>query len=129
MLPLAEAIEVLRYQDMAIAVGAGGGQCDRQDRSGGKRAGPGSGISMIETVIDYQPEYLTDADGRRINFRYDRQQDTFVRDDQGRLIPDPAGRPYRQWRDHIQSPQDIWAEIVRAAEMPGATQCAQASAH
>jgi copper/silver efflux system protein len=59
--------------------------------------------------------------GRRIKFRYDRQQDAFVRDDQGQLIPDPAGRPYRQWRDHIRSPQDIWDEIVRTAQIPGTT--------
>jgi copper/silver efflux system protein len=26
-------------------------------------------ISMIETVIEYKPEYITDAAGRRINFQ------------------------------------------------------------
>jgi copper/silver efflux system protein len=44
-----------------------------------------------------------------------------VRDDQGRLIPDPAGRPFRQWRDHIRTPRDIWNEIVSAAHIPGTT--------
>src|SRR5690606_4965952 len=28
---------------------------------------------------------------------------------------------YRQWRDHIKSPEDIWQEIVQAAERPGST--------
>ena len=117
---LAEVIEVLRYQDMAIAsvpeVVNVTGKIGRAES-----ALDPAPISMIETVIDYQPEYLTDMNGRRVNFRYDRQQEAFVRDHQGELIPDPAGRPYRQWRDHIHSPQDIWDEIVRAAQIPGTT--------
>jgi Cu(I)/Ag(I) efflux system membrane protein CusA/SilA len=44
-----------------------------------------------------------------------------VRDPNGELIADPAGRPYRQWRQHIKSPQDIWNEIVAAAQIPGTT--------
>ncbi len=78
-------------------------------------------ISMFETIINYKPEYKTDAQGRRIRFRYDRKHNQFVRDNRGRLIPDPGGRPYRQWRESIRSPNDIWAEIVRAAQMPGVT--------
>lgn len=78
-------------------------------------------ISMIETVINYKSEYVSDADGRRMNFRYDRSSGQFVRDADGELIPDPRGRPFRQWRDHIRSADDIWAEIVKAGEVPGAT--------
>jgi copper/silver efflux system protein len=76
---------------------------------------------MIETLIHYQSEYITDAAGRRVNFRYDRRAKEFERDAAGELIPDPGGRPYRQWRDHIRSPQDIWEEIVAAAGIPGTT--------
>ncbi|MFO7716076.1 efflux RND transporter permease subunit, partial [Desulfosarcina sp.] len=117
---LAEVIEVLRYQDMAIA------SVPEVENVTGKIGRAESAldpapISMIETVIDYKPEYVIDAAGRRINFQYDRQRDDFVRDAQGELIPDPAGRPFRQWRDHIRSPQDIWDEIVRAAQIPGTT--------
>ena len=50
-------------------------------------------ISMIETVINYLPEYGFDADGRRV----------------------------RQWRDHIRSSDDIWNEIVAAARLTGTT--------
>jgi Cu(I)/Ag(I) efflux system membrane protein CusA/SilA len=50
-------------------------------------------ISMIETVIHYIPEFRTDDQGKRV----------------------------RQWRDHIQSPEDIWAEIQTAAQLPGVT--------
>jgi hypothetical protein len=45
----------------------------------------------------------------------------FVRDDAGNLIPDPRGRPYRQWREQIRTPDDIWDEIVRAGQLPGTT--------
>jgi len=50
-------------------------------------------ISMIETIIEYKDEYITGVDGK----------------------------PIRQWRDEIESPQDIWDEIVKAAQMPGVT--------
>ena len=36
-------------------------------------------------------------------------------------MPDPEGRPYRQWRPHIRSVQDIWKEIQKAAQAPGLT--------
>ncbi len=48
-------------------------------------------------------------------------RDEFAIDDEGRLIEDPGGRPFRQWREHIQSPQDIWDEIAAAAQIPGTT--------
>jgi Cu(I)/Ag(I) efflux system membrane protein CusA/SilA len=78
-------------------------------------------ISMFETIINYYPEYKTDESGRRIRFRYDRKSGTYPRDQKGELIPDPHGRPYRQWRDSIRTPDDIWQEIVKAARMPGTT--------
>ncbi len=78
-------------------------------------------ISMIETVINYIPEYITDKDGHRVNFRYDAENDEFLRDEDGAPIPDPNGRPYRQWRDNIRTPDDIWKAIVDATEIPGAT--------
>jgi len=78
-------------------------------------------ISMIETIIQYKSEYRSNAQGRRLRFRYDTQSDDFVRDERGELIEDEHGRPFRQWRDEIRSPQDIWDEIVAAAKMPGVT--------
>jgi Cu(I)/Ag(I) efflux system membrane protein CusA/SilA len=78
-------------------------------------------ISMFETVINYRPEYRTDAAGRRLRFAWDRQTAQFLRNAAGEPIPDPRGRPYRQWRDHIRSPHDIWDEIVAAGRMPGIT--------
>ncbi|MFH1715726.1 MAG: efflux RND transporter permease subunit, partial [Planctomycetota bacterium] len=78
-------------------------------------------ISMIETVINYKSEYINDKDGHRIRFQYDRKTGQFVRDSNGELVPDSHGRPFRQWRDHIKSPDDIWDEIVKAGQVPGTT--------
>jgi Cu(I)/Ag(I) efflux system membrane protein CusA/SilA len=78
-------------------------------------------ISMIETVINYKPEYINDKDGHRIRFRYDKKTATFIRDENGQLIPDRRGRPFRQWRDKIKNPDDIWDEIVKAGQIPGTT--------
>jgi Cu(I)/Ag(I) efflux system membrane protein CusA/SilA len=44
-----------------------------------------------------------------------------VRDAEERLIPDDNGKPYRQWRGHIYSPDDIWKEILDATAIPGTT--------
>jgi len=78
-------------------------------------------ISMIETVINYKSEYIADKDGRRVNFRYDESSGEFARGASGELIADPDGRPFRQWRPEIRSPDDIWEEILRAARLPGTT--------
>ncbi|MHC4185186.1 MAG: efflux RND transporter permease subunit, partial [Planctomycetota bacterium] len=78
-------------------------------------------ISMVETVINYKPEYKLDKNGRRARFRYERKTGEFGRDENGDLIPDMSGRPYRQWRDHIRTADDIWDEIVKAGQIPGTT--------
>ncbi len=78
-------------------------------------------ISMIETVINYKSEYILNKDGRRVRFRYDRKANDFVRDPNGNLNEDDNGRPYRQWRENIKSPDDIWKEIVKAGQIPGTT--------
>ena len=58
-------------------------------------------ISMIETVINYKSKYKTDKNGR--------------------IIIDENGKAIRQWRDNIKTPDDIWNEIVKAAQLPGTT--------
>jgi copper/silver efflux system protein len=77
-------------------------------------------ISMIETIVEYHSEYRSDKNGHRLLFAVDDSGE-FVRDDSGELIEDPDGMPFRQWRDEIESPQDIWDEIARVAKMPGIT--------
>ncbi len=77
-------------------------------------------VSMYENVILYRSEYKTDAKGRRIRYRVD-DSGAYARDSSGQLIEDAGGRYFRQWRDHIRSPDDIWSEIVRATRLPGVT--------
>ena len=117
---IGEALDVLQKQDMAFEqipeIESAVGKLGRAETP----LDPAP-ISMIETVIAYKPEYRTDASGRRMSFRYDDEAEEFARDGDGGLIPDPDGRPFRQWRDHIHSPDDIWDEIVRAGKLPGTT--------
>ncbi|MDD4862679.1 MAG: efflux RND transporter permease subunit [Alishewanella agri] len=117
---ISEALSILQQQDQAIAtipeVKTVVGKIGRADS-----ALDPAPLSMIETLIQYHSEYKTDARGKRLYFKYDRQTDSFMRDSDGELIIDPRGRPYRQWREHIKSPDDIWQEIVQAAQLPGVT--------
>jgi Cu(I)/Ag(I) efflux system membrane protein CusA/SilA len=78
-------------------------------------------ISMIETIINYKSEYVVDENGRRVKFKYNKKDGEFVRDEYGELIPDDHGRPFRNWRDHIQTPDDIWNEIIEAGKLIGTT--------
>ena len=115
---IGEAIDILSVQDQLIQsvpeVDSVVGKLGRADTP----LDPAP-ISMFETVVNYKPEYKTDEAGRRINFKY--KSGAFVRDENGELIPDKHGRPFRQWREHIHSPDDIWNEIVAAAKLPGVT--------
>ncbi len=117
---IGEALDIIEKQDVAIS------NIPEVERVVGKIGRVDSAldpapVGMIETVINYKSEYVTDKAGRRASFRYDGATGQFVRDPNGELIADPSGRPYRQWRQHIKSPQDIWDEIVAAAQIPGAT--------
>ena len=117
---IGEAMDVLQKQDMAInaipEVESAVGKIGRVESP----LDPAP-ISMIETIVSYKSEYKTDKDGRIQNFEYDQKSSSFVRDDSGELIPNSRGRPYRQWREHIKTPDDIWNEIVKAASIPGTT--------
>ena len=116
---IGEAMDLIAKQDIAISaipeVESVVGKLGRADSP----LDPAP-VSMIETVVNYIPEYITDKDSRRMKFRYDQARGEFVREN-GKLVPDPAGMPFRQWRDHIRVPGDIWDEILAAAEVPGAT--------
>jgi Cu(I)/Ag(I) efflux system membrane protein CusA/SilA len=76
-------------------------------------------LSMYENIINYKSEFKTDADGHRVRFKYDKGE--YIRNEKGELIPDDGGMYYRQWRDHIKSPNDIWDEIVSVTKLPGVT--------
>ncbi len=78
-------------------------------------------IMMMETVINYRPEFRRVHHGRIGRFRYDEETEEYVRDSDGELIEDDDGRPFRDWREHIRSVDDIWSEITKAAKYPGLT--------
>ena len=84
-------------------------------------------ISMIETNISYKSEYITDKEGHRVEYAFDQDKNDFIRDEKGVLIEDPGGRPFRQWRDEVLTPDDIWKEILAAADIPGTTSAPQAA--
>jgi Cu(I)/Ag(I) efflux system membrane protein CusA/SilA len=117
---IGEALDILQKQDMAFQsipeIESVVGKLGRAETP----LDPAP-ISMFETVINYKPEYKADKAGRRMSFRYEKKTGQFVRDEKGELIPDSSGRPYRQWRDHIKGPDDIWKEIMKAAKIPGTT--------
>jgi len=114
------ALDVMRKLDMAI------GSIPEVDQVVGKLGRAETPldpapISMIETIINYHPEYVLDKAGRRVNFRFDETTQRFERAEDGQLIPDPDGLPFRLWREHIRTEDDIWKEIEAAAKMPGIT--------
>ncbi len=78
-------------------------------------------VSMFENIILYKTEYINDENGYPKRFKVDKE-DNFLKGDNGELIPDKNGQYFRQWRDHIITPDDIWNEIVNATnDIPGVT--------
>ncbi|MEQ8880099.1 MAG: efflux RND transporter permease subunit, partial [Cyclobacteriaceae bacterium] len=93
-------------------------------------------ISMFENTINYKPEYMVDENGHRLRFKTDKEgnyvlkdgstyhpdRDGFRKIEKDELVVDKKkGKYYRQWRDHIHSPDDIWKEIVKSTNIPGMT--------
>ncbi|WKD85262.1 Cation efflux system protein CusA [Polaribacter huanghezhanensis] len=91
--------------------------------------------SMYENTINYIPEYMLDADGHRERFKVDDNQafvlkdgttykygkDEFLKITKEELILDEDGENFRQWREKIKKPDDIWKEIIKHAKFPGLT--------
>lgn len=92
-------------------------------------------MSMYENIILYKSEYMTDEDGHRLRFKKDKAG-KYVLAKGGAveyekalssglkttdLVQDENGSYFRQWREHIHSPDDIWDEIVKATNLPGVT--------
>ncbi|MEO1050184.1 MAG: efflux RND transporter permease subunit [Bacteroidota bacterium] len=92
-------------------------------------------ISMYENTINYKPEYLLNKKGHRVRFKVDKEGrfilksgDTLTNEEalnQGigieDLTADNNGKYFRNWRSHIQSPDDIWNEIIKVTKIPGVT--------
>ena len=92
-------------------------------------------VSMFENVINYKSEYILNERGQRMRFKTDGRDrfltlagDTLDNEsaleqgiEKSDLIPDARGLYFRNWRSHIQSPDDIWDEIVQVVKIPGVT--------
>ncbi|RUT79609.1 efflux RND transporter permease subunit [Ancylomarina longa] len=91
--------------------------------------------SMYENVINYKSEYILNEDGHRMRFKvnkenafvlkdgtnYDPTKEGFKLIGKEKLIRDKNGEYFRQWRDEIHSPDDIWKDIIKRARIPGLT--------
>jgi Cu(I)/Ag(I) efflux system membrane protein CusA/SilA len=104
-------------------------------------------LSMYENMIQYKSEYMRNQAGERQRYQINNhglfvlKNDKFIinpnneinddvkyeasqlkinatRED---LIPDDDGEYYRNWRPKINSPDDIWNEIVKVTKFPGVT--------
>lgn len=90
--------------------------------------------SMYENIINYKSEFMLDEDGYRLRFKTNNEGAFELKDgysydpsegfrvvDKEQLIPDQNGEYFRQWREQIKSPNDIWNEIISQANIPGLT--------
>ncbi|WP_027879796.1 efflux RND transporter permease subunit [Mesoflavibacter zeaxanthinifaciens] len=107
-------------------------------------------LSMYENVIQYKSEYMLNENRERQRFKVNEDglyqlkdgrlihneniavssgavennafiKSTLLNVERSQLIPDDDGEFYRNWRPEIQSPDDIWNEIVKVTKLPGVT--------
>ncbi len=99
---IGEALNILQKQDIAIRsipeVESVVGKIGRVES-----ALDPAPVSMIETVITYLPEYKIDPETGQHE------------------IDTKTGRPIRNWRPEIKTPNDIWKQIIKVSKVPGVT--------
>ncbi|WP_019668915.1 efflux RND transporter permease subunit [Eudoraea adriatica] len=107
-------------------------------------------LSMYENVIQYKREYMLNEAGKRQRFKVnedglfvlkdgnftlnpntvlkenmDTSKEAEIKDfseiRHNDLVADPNGEYYRNWRPEINSPDDIWEEIISVTRLPGVT--------
>jgi len=96
-------------------------------------------LSMYENMIQYKSEYMRNSKGKRQRYKvndggaFELKNGTFIANpnnsenavftkvEHAQLIEDNNGEFYRNWRPEINSPDDIWNEIVRVTKLPGVT--------
>jgi copper/silver efflux system protein len=91
--------------------------------------------SMYENLINYRSEYILNEKGHRIRFKVNKDGAFELKDggtfnplkeefriiEKQDLIESKKGEYFRQWREEIDSPNDIWKEIISQASIPGLT--------
>ncbi|MEZ4780133.1 MAG: efflux RND transporter permease subunit [Flavobacteriaceae bacterium] len=107
-------------------------------------------LSMYENIIQYKSEYMLNADGERQRYKVNDDglfelkdgrlihneniavsssavenkaiiKSTLLNIQSSQLIEDKDGEYYRNWRPEIESPDDIWNDIVEVTKLPGVT--------
>lgn len=91
---IGEVIDVLKKQDMSFTnipeIDTAVGKLGRADTP----LDPAP-VSMIETIINYKPQYLTDDKGKRLRFKFNEDKIDYFRDEHGAMLPAPDGMPYK----------------------------------
>jgi len=120
---IGEVLDIISKQDMAITqipeVESAVGKLGRAET-----ALDPAPVSMIETIINYKPEFIVDASGNRLTFKINSKETDFFRNEKGekvsaqdgkpyvvkgkfsrdennKLIPDKNGSPFRLWRKKL----------------------------
>ena len=94
-------------------------------------------LSMYENMIQYKPEYMLNQNGERQRYKVNKDGEYVLKNGRSlrleqreawqsmnakeQLLPDEDGEFYRNWRPEINSPDDIWKEIIRVTKLPGVT--------
>ena len=94
-------------------------------------------LSMYENIIQYKSEYMLNEHGKRQRYKVndngsyllkngmslqaDQREEWLSINAEEQLIPDKDGEFYRNWRPEINSPDDIWNEIIKVTKLPGVT--------
>jgi Cu(I)/Ag(I) efflux system membrane protein CusA/SilA len=107
-------------------------------------------LSMYENMIQYKSEYMRNAKGIKQRYKVNEEGLFITKDDNlvinpnaamddkipnydpsklrdpfvihpKHLVEDDDGEYYRNWRPEINSPDDIWNEIVKVTKLPGVT--------
>lgn len=101
---IGEAMDVLKKQDMAISaipeVDSAVGKIGRAETP----LDPAP-ISMIETIINYKSEFLTDQAGNRSSYKYDKSRKSLFRNQHGSLVNAPDGKPYYVMGEYLRDQQ------------------------
>ncbi len=96
-------------------------------------------LSMYENMIQYKSEFMRNAIGKRQRYKvnadgfFELKDGTAIANpnntenvllsavERSQLIEDNDGEYFRNWRPEINSPDDIWNEIVKVTKLPGVT--------
>ncbi|NMM48263.1 efflux RND transporter permease subunit [Marinigracilibium pacificum] len=75
-----------------------------------------------ELRFDKGESIFYDSKGEKLESNLQHSLSEVINDKpRNELIEDSNGEYFRVWRDHINSPDDIWQEIVKVTKIPGVT--------